>query len=218
LEELCEKSDVIVILAPSDPDKHLPYAETVLRYGKPTYIDKTFAPDLKTAERIFEIAKTHGTPFFSTSALRYAEELGGFEGCRQIMVTGSGSNLAEYLIHEVEMVVGKLGVGAERVKAERVGNRTFFQVTYGDDRTATMVFGRSMPYSLYMASSDPKGERPVTVTVSSDFFGGLMADMLRFFEEKTVSFDTKETLEVMAIRESALLACESEGQWVEIKK
>ena len=36
LEELCEKSDVIVVLAPSDPDRHLPYAKTVLKYGKRT--------------------------------------------------------------------------------------------------------------------------------------------------------------------------------------
>ena len=39
LEELCEKSDVIVILSPSFPEKHLPYAEVVLKYGKRTYID-----------------------------------------------------------------------------------------------------------------------------------------------------------------------------------
>ena len=49
IAELCEKSDFIVILAPSDPEKHLEYASEVLKYGKRTYIDKTFAPDYKTA-------------------------------------------------------------------------------------------------------------------------------------------------------------------------
>ena len=49
MEEVCEKSDVLLILAPSDPDRHLIYATTALRYGKPTYIDKTFAPNLVDA-------------------------------------------------------------------------------------------------------------------------------------------------------------------------
>ena len=216
LEELCEKSDVIVILAPSDPEKHLSYAETVLRYGKPTYIDKTFAPDLATAKKIFALAEKYGTPFFSSSALRYAEELDSFAECRQMMVTGSGSNAPEYVIHLVEMAVKKLGIGARRVKAEQVGAQTYWFIDYGDDRAATLVFARSMPYSLYMSTSDPKGTRPVTVTVSSPFFKGLIADMVRFFDEKTPSFDPRETLEVMAIREAALLALESCGEWKEI--
>ena len=30
--------------------------------GKPTYVDKTFAPDFETAKRIFEIAEKVGIP------------------------------------------------------------------------------------------------------------------------------------------------------------
>ncbi len=75
LEELCEKSDYIIVLAPSNPEKHLEYAKKVLLYGKRTYIDKTFAPDYATAKEIFAIGKRYNTPFFTSSALRYAEEL-----------------------------------------------------------------------------------------------------------------------------------------------
>ncbi len=216
IDELCEKSDVIVILAPSDPEKHLGYAEVALKYGKPAYIDKTFAPDLATAKRIFSIAEQYGTPFFSTSALRYATELDAFDGCRQIMVTGSGSNIEEYIIHEIEMLVKKLGVGAQKIKVERFGAQTYLHVGYSDDRSGTMVFARSMPYAVYMSTSDPKGTRPVSVTVSSEFFKGLMKDMLRFFEERTVSFDVAETLEVMRLREGAILAGRREGEWIEL--
>ena len=45
IAELCEKSDFIIVLAPSNPEKHLAYASEVLKYGKRTYVDKTFAPD-----------------------------------------------------------------------------------------------------------------------------------------------------------------------------
>ena len=114
------------------------------------------------------------------------------------------------------MVVKKLHTGAECIKAEQYGGQIYLHLSYGDDRSATMIYARSMPYALYMASADPKGPRPVTVTVSSDYFGGLMADMLRFFEEGTPSFDPTETLEIMRIREGALLACQRLGEWIEL--
>ena len=140
IEELCEKSDVIVVLAPSDPETHLRYAEKVLPYGKRTYIDKTFAPDFETAKKIFDIARKYNTPFFSTSALRYAEELQSIEGCRQMMTTGSGASAEEYIIHQVEMIVKKLGFGAAKIRAERLGEQWIYRLEYSDDRCALMTY------------------------------------------------------------------------------
>ena len=214
LEELCRKSDVIVILAPSNPETHLRYAEQVLQYGKRTYIDKTFAPDFATAEKIFALGKKYGTPFFSTSALRYATELDECENCRQIIVTGSGSSLVEYVIHLVEMVVKKLGTGAEAVKIEQVGAQTFMHVRYGDDRAASMVFARSMPYTAYMASAD--GSRPVHRVVKSSFFEGLIELILRFFENGEVDFDGEQTLEVMRLRDAVLRAEAQPDTWLTV--
>ena len=216
LAELCEKSDVIVILAPSDPDKHLGYAEEVLKYGKRTYIDKTFAPDLATAKKIFALGEQYGTTFFSSSALRYAEELAACPDCRQMITTGSGSNLPEYVIHQIEMIVKKLGIGAKRIRAEHFGAQTYLHVGYDDDRTATMIFARSIPFSVYLSDGTAEGERPVFTTVTSAFFKGLIADMVRFFEEGTISFDGAQTLEVMRIREAALRAEETPDAWVEM--
>ena len=68
IEELCEKSDNILILAPANPETHLRYAEAALKYGKTTYIDKTFAPDLETAKAIFAVAEKYGTKIFTSSA------------------------------------------------------------------------------------------------------------------------------------------------------
>lgn len=209
IDELCEKSDVIVILAPSDPDTHLRYAEAVLKYGKPTYIDKTFAPDLATAQKIFDLAKEYNTPFFSTSALRYGDELETPFECREIITTGSGSNLPEYIIHQVEMVVKKLGIGAKSIKAERCGEQVHFKIGYGDGRAAAMIFARSMPFTVYMAGDAE--HKPVYASVNSPYFKKLMADIVRFFDEKTVSFDLAETLEVMKIREGAIKAYETES-------
>ena len=214
IDELCEKSDVIVILAPSDPEKHSGYAEAALKYGKRTYIDKTFSPDYETAKRIFELAEKYNTPFYSSSALRYGEELDTDFDCREIIVTGSGSNLPEYIVHQAEMVVKKLGIGAERVKSENFGTQTHIHVGYPDGRVASMIFAPSIPFTVYM--SDGVDKKPCYRAVKSDYFLALITDMIRFFEEGTVSFDPCETLEVMKIREGAIRAAELEGQWLEL--
>ena len=216
LEELCEKSDVIVILAPTNPEKHLGYAEVVLPYGKPTYIDKTFTPDLATAKKIFALAEAHGTKFFSTSALRYATELNECESCTQIMTTGGGRDIEEYIVHQAEMVVCKLGLGAEAVKAEVIGDQTLFIVKYADGRAASMIFGEKYSFTAYMNTAENKPTKMLKIT--SDFFKLLMADILNFFENGEISFDTAQTLEVMSLRESALKAANTPDTWIEIAK
>lgn len=216
VEELCEKSDVILVLAPSDPDKHLGYAKAVLPYGKRTYIDKTFAPDLATAKEIFAIAEQYGTPFFSTSALRFASELDLYgDDCRCIMTTGSGKSANEYIIHQVEMVVRKLGIGAKSVRAERIGeNSLFFHVFYDDGRDATMTYARDrLPFTVHMSGGAEKG---VYAKAESAFFVNLMEDIIRFFETGEVSFDVAQTLEVMKIREGALRAADNPGTLIEL--
>ena len=55
IAELCEKSDFIIVLAPSNPEKHLQYAKTVLKYGKRTYIDKTFSTEITPANLLLSI-------------------------------------------------------------------------------------------------------------------------------------------------------------------
>ncbi len=213
IEELCEKSDVIVVLAPSDPEKHLGYAKVALTYKKPTYIDKTFAPDLSTALAIKNIADKEGTCFFSTSALRYAEELATDFVCREMMTTGSGSNLPEYIIHQIEMVVVKLGIGASRIKADALGSKTLFTVEYCDGRLANMMFAPSIPFTVYMSGNDAK---PVYKKADSPYFQYLMEDIVRFFKEGTTSFPVEETVEVMKIREGAIRATESIGEWIDL--
>ena len=202
LEEVCEKSDVIIILAPSNPETHLGYAEKVLSYGKRTYIDKTFAQNEKDAKAIFELGEKYGTPFFSTSALRYADGLSDLAGSDSIIVTGGGSNLPEYFVHIAEIAVKIMGLNSFSVTAYPNGTQTVFRVTYKDGRDATLIYGKSMPYTVYYA----KGEKEQLLTLGGNFFNGLIADILTFFETGKTSFSQKETLEVIRLRDAALHA------------
>lgn len=211
IDELCEKSDVIVILSPSNPETHLRYAEAVLRHGKRTYIDKTFAPDAATAKEIFAISEKHGAPFFSTSALRYATELDSVDAPDSILVTGGGSNLPEYFIHLGEMVIKKMGT-IKRVKATRNGSQWIISAKTASGKDATMIYGCAMPYNVYMT----KDGREAWKSVKSPFFDGLIADMLRFFETGKTSFDPAETLAVSRLRDAVLSATENPDREIEV--
>ena len=211
VDELCEKSDVIVILSPSNPETHLRYAEAVLKYGKRTYIDKTFAPDAATASEIFALSEKYNAPFFSTSALRYATELDSVDAPDSILLTGGGSNLPEYFVHLGEMVVKKMGA-VKSVKATKNGSQWIIGAKTASGKDATMIWGASMPYGAYMT----KDGKETWKSIKSPFFDGLMADMLRFFETGKTSFDVSETLDVMALRDAALKATENPGEEIEV--
>ena len=43
-----------------------------------------------------------------------------------------------------------------------------------------------------------------------------MEDMLRFFETGAVSFDTRETLAVMKLREAAIRGLAYDGEWIDV--
>ena len=207
VDELCEKSDVIFILAPTNPEKHLPYAKAVFPYAKPTYVDKTFAQNLEEGKEIFALAEKYGTPFFSSSALRYEKALDECEDCRNITVFISGRTVEEYIIHDVEMVVKKLGVGADKVVCHKNGDQRFFHLGYPDDRSACLVYAPyGLPGSCIMQSADGNG---ITAKNNSAIFIGLITDILRFFGDGKVSFDTAQTLEALKVRD-AILASEKQ--------
>ena len=212
IEELCQKSDVIVLLAPSNPEAHLSLAEKVLPFGKPTYIDKTFAPDLATAKKIFELGKKYDTPFFSTSALRFADELKEFEGAKNLFITGGGGNLPEYIIHTVEMAISLLKTSVSRVKCQTVGKQTFIKAET-DQNEIGIVYSPAYGFSVCGEFEDG---RVIKKDVSSPFFLNLIEGMVKFFEDKNPPFNTAQTLEVMRLRDGILKSVESPDNWIKL--
>ena len=207
VEELCEKSDAIIILAPSDPDKHLEYARRVFPCGKRVYVDKTFAPNYREASEIFELSKKYNTPFFSTSALRYATELDEISDVRHLMITGGGGNLEEYIIHQAEMAVKLTGIHSASVNASAQGDQRVIGVKgegrNGDPVAITFLYAPALPFSVCVETTEGKS---VYRAIKSDFFVLLLTDILRFFENGEPPFDPVETLAVMALRDAILAA------------
>ena len=71
IDEVIEKSDVLIVLSPDHPERHWDLCQKPFRSGKRVYVDKTFAPSKKIAEDLVKLADENNTPFFSSSALRF---------------------------------------------------------------------------------------------------------------------------------------------------
>ena len=209
IEELCEKSDNILILAPANPETHLKYAEKALAYGKTTYIDKTFAPDLETAKKIFELAEKYNTKIFTSSALRFAEEIENYTDIKNAIITGGGSSLEEYVIHLIEMAV-KMTQG-EKVENVYVFNREKQSTIVIEfvGKAVTLNFSRS-GWDFYVDVEKADGSCEYQKVAKGTHFYRLVESIVKFFESNEEPFNKKETLAVLAIRDAVMKGMKGE--------
>ncbi|MBA2482143.1 MAG: Gfo/Idh/MocA family oxidoreductase [Planctomycetes bacterium] len=207
LRELDRRSDCYVILAPSNPETHLPLCEAILPFGKPTYVDKTFAPDLATAKAIFALADRHGAAVQTSSALRYttvqAEVAKLAPGAlRHVVAWGGGTTFGEYAIHPVELVVSCMG--ADAVAVMRRGSGTYGQILidFSDGRTAVINVCTEGQTPFTAALTTAEGTTHVTVD-DSRLFVDLPAAVLDFFAAGEAAIDRRESLAIRAILDAA---------------
>ena len=208
IKELCELSDFVFILAPGNPEKHLPYAKETFKYAKRLYIDKTFAPNPAEAEEIFALAKENGAEFFSSSALRYATELEDYKGAKSLITTGGGRSIGEYIIHQAEMVVTVLGLGAKSVVCEQQDDLSVLTVSYDDGRSAVMNYSAKLGFTV-----ESEGKK---TAISSPFFKLLISDIIRFANGGEKSFCGCQTIEAIKVRAAAIEAYENPGKVINI--
>ncbi|MEA4822867.1 MAG: hypothetical protein VB111_01970 [Clostridiaceae bacterium] len=211
--EVVEKADVLMVLAPNSPEQHVSLSRDALASGKRTYIDKTFAPDVKTAKEIFAMAQDGRTPMFSSSALRFSAELPAVAraGIRTIQSRGGGIYKI-YAIHQLEMIVVLLGTEARRVMALGTEDAPQLVVEFSGGRYATWGhfdcdFGMAIGYD---------GGKELVVSAFTNFFPNFVHELVDFFETGAVKAEKAETLAVIGIREAGFAALANPGTWVEV--
>lgn len=216
LEQVVAECDGLVILAPDDPERHEGLCDLPLRSGKPVFVDKTFAPDLATAQRLFAKAEKHGTPLYSCSALRYVESLESIveqlAGRRaDFVATRGGGDWRNYAVHHLEPLVMLLGTGARRVL--HVGNplARFVVVDYPDGRRGS-VLQAGFEFEFNVRCSD----KALTVSDLGDFFPRFIEGMLAFFETREAPVPKEQTLEIMALIEAGRNALATPDTWVAV--
>ena len=216
--QLASEVDFLAILAPSNPELHLEMCRQAFALSKPTFVDKTFAPDTETARSIFACADENEIPIQTTSALRTTNvqsSVASLSGSLlSMIVDSSGPTFAEYGIHPFELAISCMG--ADVSSFSRIGTTDVQQyvMVYSDSRTAIVNFHESaeLPYSAKLFDSQGCQE----VVVETDrLFVDAAASILDFFDAGKPLIDRRETL---VIRELMDLAADPRvlNQFVEV--
>jgi len=212
-QQLSENVDCFMILAPSNPELHLKLCESFFSFGKTTYVDKTFAPDLATAEKIFALADKHKTAIQTTSALRYTNVQKHVKpgSVRHMITWGGGSSFAEYAIHPVELLISCMGPDATSLMRRTDGDH-FSQLLINFKGSRTGV-----------ANVYTKGETPFAASVTTEkhtellavdtgrIFVDTAAAVLDLFESGKPNIDRRESLMIRRILDAAENPAAGEG-------
>ena len=207
LDELDAAVDVYMILAPSNPEVHLGLCERILPYGKTTYVDKTFAPDLKTAQKIFALADQHKAKMQTTSALRYTNVQAhvaevGRKAVQHMVAWGGGRSFGEYAIHPTELVVSCMGPKVESLMRRGEGKQSQLLLNFSAGRTAVInVYAQAD--TPFAASVTTKAGTQLFTVDGARLFVDTLAAIFDFFEAGKPNIDRAESLAVRRILDAA---------------
>lgn len=220
IEEVIEKSDVLIVLSPDNPEMHEKLTELPLRSGKPVYIDKTFAPDKESALRMFANADAHNTSCYSSSALRFADELDEIDpqNIYKLYSEGSG-NYDMYSIHQLEPIIRLMQTDPKRVMFLSDIDHPSMVIEFADGRLAQMQQvlelqnQRGYEFSMIVVNKDNEA---VEYPIKSRYFANFMRDLITFFDTGKIPVPHRDTVNVIAVRAAGMKAAEKPFAWVEV--
>lgn len=216
IEEVVEKSDCIMVLSPSHTEPHEALSKVPLQSGKIVYVDKTFAPDLDAAKRMFALAKANKTPCCSSSALAFVSAYSKLERDKiQTISSLGGGAFYNYAIHQFEPVVALMD--AQPASIMFTGDDTYpaFLIKFEDGRIArTEHFGLT-PFELHVGYCDGTTER---VVAENDVFYNFMHHLVNYFESGQPIATERQTLSVIALLDAAKQAILNPFTQIDIEK
>lgn len=222
--ELLKKVDA-VLLETNDGNVHLEQAREVFAAGKPVFIDKPVAASLRDVLAIYQDARETGTPMFSSSSLRYSEQVqavrdgsvGKVLGCdaySPCSTEPSHSDLYWYGIHGVETLFTCMGQGC--VSVTRTSSDDFDVVVgiWDDGRIGTFRGIRKGKSGFGGTAFGDKGIAPMN---RFDGYQPLVAVITDFFHTKKAPVSAAETIEIYAFMEAAAESKRQGGKSVTLK-
>lgn len=197
-----------VLLETNDGRPHLEQAMPCFRAGKPVFIDKPIAGSLADAVALFNAAKQHDAPMFSSSSLRYGKNsqaardgaLGKIKRCQThspATIEKTHPDLFWYGIHGVESLFTVLGPDCISARRAKTADGKI-EVTGRWKNGAIGVFREGQGYGG--AAEGSKGKGPVG---AYDGYKPLVVEIARFFCTREIPVDRAETLAIYAFMEAA---------------
>jgi len=195
--ELAADVDFFMILAPSDPQMHFSMCEQVLPFGKPTFVDKTFAPSVEVAKSIFALADSYSVPIQTTSALRTTDVQQYVRDCREelqhVYIWGGGGTLEEYGIHPIELAVSCLGANAMEMLWFGPVEHPQIVLRYAEGKSAVIDFTAGAHVEYLAAITTTTATEIIKIDLSKLFIDAA-AFVLDFFDAGKPLVNRRETL------------------------
>ena len=221
VDELCQHVDAVMI-ENVDGRPHLRHAIDVIKAGKPLYIDKPLAGTLEDCVKIYQLAKEHKVPVFSSSSLRFAKNTlaarAGDYGKVLHCETFSPAHLEPhhpdlfwYGIHGVESLFTVMGPGCVSVKRGTTDDgKIEVTGTWKDGRVGIFREGKGYGGTARCDS----GEHPIG---GYDGYAPLVEAVIQFFKSGKSPVDARETLEIYAFMQAADESKAANGKEVPLK-
>jgi predicted dehydrogenase len=216
IEELCQKVDA-VLLESVDGRPHLSQVRPVFAAKKRVFIDKPFTASYADAREIVRLSRESGTPFFSSSSLRFANDLQAMKRDEKLgAVLGAFTygpaptepnhpDLFWYGIHAVEMLYTLMGPGCESVTRIRTDGADVVVGKWKDGRLGTMRGIRNGKQDYGAIAFGAKANQATPTPMKSDY-RNLLVEVIKFFQTGAPPIPPEETLEMMAFMEAADLS------------
>jgi hypothetical protein len=223
IEELVKKVDA-VLLESVDGRVHLAQAKPVIAARKPLFIDKPLASTLEDAKEIARLAKAAGTPWFSTSSLRYGQiaTTMKFPDATGAVTWGPGPfekthylDLSWYAIHPVEMLFTLLGPGCEEVTRTSGANSDEITCRWKDGKIGTVRANR--PYSDYGAIVFRPKVTVQSPPKAASSYTPMLREIITFFQTGKPPVPNEETLEIFAFMDAAQRSKEAGGKPMKLR-
>lgn len=208
ISSLGESVDGVAVLAPSNPEVHVTLVEMACRFKSPIYVDKTFALSINEVDEMFRLADQAGVPIFSSSALRFADELTPLRewnasgALRQMQVYAGGASVSEYLIHPLETLISTMGTDIKEYDRKTTGGLEQIRIVYQDGRIGTIfMYPKSQSGFRVVAAMDDK---TVHTDIVSPIFKNLLDHMLAFFSSAQEPVRRSETRVIIDLLQKSL--------------
>lgn len=210
-EQVAEESDALLIVA-SDARTHPDYFARLAHYGKPVFVDTRFAPSVREAHAMLEMAAEHGCLPLAGSPKRFTPEFAAAlpDGdVTRIDVTGplptqpGHPGLAWYGVHQVDLVVAALGPGCSTATATADAGGVRVELRWADGRVATL--GGAAEWSAFTTGrvESADGVREFSIEAGPAMLTGVLEAIVSACETGVSAVPSAEIIETIAIIEAA---------------
>lgn len=211
IDELLEKVDVVMILS-IDGRPHLEQAKPVIEAGKPLFIDKPMAASVADAIKIYQLAKEHKVPCFSSSCLRFSPgtqavlsdpKVGDIRGCNAHSPCGLEPHHPDFFwygIHGVETLFTIMGPGCKTVTRIQTEDTDVAAGVWADGRIGTFRGHRTGPHTY---GATVFGNKGIVEAGKYEGYECLLVEIVKFFKTGKPPVSAEQTLEILAFMEAA---------------